>query len=70
MSTVAAIPENYPDLDEPTRIVVWKKLMLCDLGFTSEQVELLVSVRNFDWHRAEYLLDKGMSHELVVNELT
>lgn len=68
---MSALIEQHPSVEsEHERILRWRYLMLLDLGFSLEQTQLLVSVPDLDWHRAEYLLRKGMSHELVVNELT
>jgi hypothetical protein len=59
-----------PNLDEQQKVIAWNVLMLLDLGFSLDQAQLLTSMRYFDWHAAEYLRERGCSHELVIEILT
>lgn len=66
-------PEPEPNdrvLDEFESLIAWEFLMCLDLGFSIEQATLLTCVRNFSWHEAERLLEKGCPHETVVDQLT
>jgi len=56
-------------LEDFQRLVAWRFLMLLDLKFSVEQATALVQDRNFDWHRAEYLIHKGASHQFVMDEM-
>lgn len=56
-------------LDEPERIIEWRRLRLVEAGFTNVDAALLATDVKVDIHRAEALLDSGASSDQIVRIL-
>lgn len=64
------VPQDDGELTEQQMVVAWKFLMLLDEGFSADQAQRLLELRQFDWHEAERLLRRGATHEQAVRLLT